>query len=429
LNPTNCVFVLDTDRQPLTPGRPARARQLLSTGQAAVFRRYPFTIILKKPMPEAGAKQFRIKIDPGSKTTGIALVDERSQRVVFAAELEHRGQQIKESLNSRRSLRQFRRYRKTRYRKARFLNRTKPEGWLPPNLLHRVETAMTWVRRLQRYANVAAVSMELVRFDTQQMENPEISGVEYQQGTLAGYEVREYVLEKWGRQCAYCGAKEVPLEIDHIHPKSKHGSDRVSNLTLACRPCNQKKNNRDIREFVRDQSRLQKILSQAKAPLRDAAAVNAARWKLFEVLQSTGLPLEVGTGGRTKFNRFQLGLPKAHWIDAACIGPSGEGIHADPCLKPLSIRACGHGTRQMCGTNKHGLPIRHRTRQKLHFGFQTGDIVRAIVPKGKKAGLHRGRVLCRARGSFDIQTGKRRIGGISYRYCTPVHREDGYAYR
>jgi hypothetical protein len=124
--------VLDTDRRPLTPCRPARARQLLGTGQAAVFRRYPFTITLKKPMPEA------------------ALVDEGSKRVVFAAELEHRGKQINGSLESRRVLRRFRRYRKIRYRKARFLNRTRPKGWLPPSLFHRVETTMTWVRRLQR---------------------------------------------------------------------------------------------------------------------------------------------------------------------------------------------------------------------------------------------------------------------------------------
>ena len=217
-------------------------------------------------MPEAEVKQFRIKIDPGSKTTGIALVDEGSKRVMFAAELEHRGKQIKGSLESRRVLRRFRRYRKTRYRKARFLNRTRPKDWLPPSLLHRVETTMTWVPRFQRYADIAAISMELVRFDTQAMENPEISGIEYQQGTLAGYEVREYLLEKWSRQCAYCGAKNVPLEIDHVHPRSKNGSDRVSNLTLACQPCNQKKSNRDVREFVRDKSRLQRILSQAKAP-------------------------------------------------------------------------------------------------------------------------------------------------------------------
>jgi hypothetical protein len=47
----------------------------------------------------------------------------------------------------------------------------------------------------------------------QKLENPEISGIAYQQGTLAGYELREYLLEKWGRKCAYCDATNVPLQI------------------------------------------------------------------------------------------------------------------------------------------------------------------------------------------------------------------------
>lgn len=75
----------------------------------------------------------------------------------------------------------------------------------------------------------------------QALENPDIEGAQYQQGTLAGYEVREYLLEKWGRTCAYCDAKDVPLQIEHIHPKAKGGSNRISNLTLACPSCNAKK--------------------------------------------------------------------------------------------------------------------------------------------------------------------------------------------
>jgi hypothetical protein len=120
LNSHNRVFVLDTDKRPLTPCRPARARQLLSTGKAAAYRRYPFTIILKKAMPNAAVEPVRLKIDPGSKTTGFALVEEKTNRVVFAAELEHRGQQIKNSLDFRRAVRRSRRNRKTRYRQARW---------------------------------------------------------------------------------------------------------------------------------------------------------------------------------------------------------------------------------------------------------------------------------------------------------------------
>jgi 5-methylcytosine-specific restriction endonuclease McrA len=120
-------------------------------------------------------------------------------------------------------------------------NRRRPDGWLPPSLESRLANVVTWVRRLCRLAPVTAISQELVKFDTQALVNPEIAGVEYQQGTLAGYELREYLLEKWGRRCAYCKATGVPLQVEHIVPKVRDGSNRASNLTLACRNCNQKK--------------------------------------------------------------------------------------------------------------------------------------------------------------------------------------------
>ena len=211
----------------------------------------------------------------------------------------------------------------------------------------------------------------------QLMENAEISGVEYQQGELQGYEVREYLLEKRGRKCAYCGAKDLPLEIEHIIPKTRGGSNRVTNLSLACHDCNQEKGTQTAAEFGHPD-----IQAKAKQPLKDAAAVNATRWALFNRLKLTGLSVEAGTGGRTKFNRISQGYPKAHWIDAACVGESGESVAVTTDQIILSIKAMGHGSRQMCRTNKYGFPARHRLRQKRHFGFQTGHIVKAIVPTG-----------------------------------------------
>ena len=96
--------------------------------------------------------------------------------------------------------------------------------------------------------------------------------------------------------------------------------------------------------------------------------------------------------------------------------------------KPLSLAAKGHGTRQMCGTDRYGFPIRHRSRVQIHKGFQTGDLVKAVVTKGKKIGIYDGRVLVRAKGSFDISTVQGRVAGISYKYCSHVHHKDGYAY-
>ena len=132
-NPMQSVFVLDKNRKPLMPCHPARARELLRKGKAAVFRRYPFTIILKER--EGGDVQnTTFKIDPGSKQTGMVLVADfqRGKRVIWAGVLEHRGQQIKAALDSRSALRKGRRARHTRYRPARFANRRRPEGWLPP---------------------------------------------------------------------------------------------------------------------------------------------------------------------------------------------------------------------------------------------------------------------------------------------------------
>lgn len=421
---SNFVLVLDTNRKPLNPCTPGVARGLLKSGKARVFRRSPFAIILNKVVSD-NPKPMRLKLDPGSRVTGIALL--QGENVVWGAELSHRGQQIKDALESRRSLRRGRRNRKTRYRKPRFLNRTRPEGWLAPSLQHRVETTLTWVNRLRRYAPITSISQEIVRFDLQQMDNSEISGIEYQQGTLFGYEVREYLLAKWGRKCTYCGAENVPLQIEHIHPRAKGGTNQISNLCLACEPCNIKKGTQDIEVFLKKKPDvLKRVLTQAKRPLKDATAVNSTRWALFNRLKQTGLPVETGTGGKTKYNRCRLELPKTHYTDAACVGSVEQLILCTE--KPLLVKATGHGTRQMCGTDKHGFPIRHRSRTQIHKGFQTGDIVKAVVTSGKKVGTYVGRVLCRATGSFDIATKLNRVSGISHKFCTQVHRKDGYNY-
>ena len=116
-------------------------------------------------------------------------------------------------------------------------------------MLYRLLTIETWVKRLCSYANVVEIRMELVRFDLQQIENPEVSGIQYQQGELAGYEVREYLLNKWDRKCAYCGIENVPLQVEHIQPKAKGGSNKISNLCRACEKCNTKKGTKDIIGF------------------------------------------------------------------------------------------------------------------------------------------------------------------------------------
>jgi 5-methylcytosine-specific restriction endonuclease McrA len=340
------IFVLDTEQRPLDPIHPAQARQLLRNKKASIFRRFPFTIILKKSRLNIPVLPLRLKIDPGAKHTGIALVNDSTGLVVFAAELNHRGFAIRDALTSRRELRRGRRARKTRYRQPRFLNRTRPDGWLAPSLKSRIENIKTWVEKLRKFAPIEAISQEIVRFDMQLMANPDIQGKEYQQGTLAGYETREYLLEKWGRQCTYCGVKDVPFQVEHIHPRVKGGSNSITNLTLSCEKCNTKKGTKDIKDFLKkDPTRLEKILKQAKRPLTDAAAVNTTRFALLQVLKSTGLPVETGSGGLTKFNRSQQNLDKTHSHDAACVGKLTPILNIKG-IKPLLITANGHGTRE-----------------------------------------------------------------------------------
>lgn len=421
---SNFVLVIDTNKKPCNLIHPGTARHLLKSGLAAVFRSFPFTLILKTESIET-VKEYQLKIDPGSKTTGIALV--QGQDVIWGAELTHRGQAIKASLDSRKSIRRGRRARHTRYRQARFLNRKRPTGWLAPSLQHRVKTTLTWVNKLIKFVPVTGISQELVRFDLQQMETPEISGVEYQQGELVGYEVREYLLNKWDRKCTYCGLKNVPLQIEHIRCKAKQGTNRISNLCLACDSCNKKKGTKDIEVFLKNKPELlKKILGQAKRPLKDAAAVNSTRWALFNALKEIGLPVEVFSGGLTKFNRTRLSIDKTHWLDASCIGRVGDLKILTS--KPLLIKSTGHGTRQICRTDKHGFPNRHCSITKIHFGFQTGDIVESIVTTGKKAGKYVGRIATRKTGSFNILTTYGLVQGISHKYCKVIHKKDGYAY-
>lgn len=412
------------------PCMPKRARQLLSKKKAAVFKVYPFTIILLNR--EGGdTQEAELKIDPGSKITGIALVAfyKKGRKVFFAANLHHRGLAIKNALDSRRAIRRGRRPRTTRYRKPRFNNRTRKEGWLPPSIKSRVDNVLSIATRLKNLTLLSSVCVETVRFDTQKIQDPEISGASYQKGTLYGYEVREYLLEKWGRSCVYCNAQNLRLEIDHISPKSKGGSDRVSNLTICCRACNEKKANKPIETFLKEKPNiLAKILKHSKRPLRDTAAVNATRYAIGNVLKTLGLSTSFSTGGKTKYNRTCQGYKKDHWTDAACVGDTGQNVDLSEILSILKITAKGRGRRQKCLPDQYGFPRTKAKKSKIVKGFQTGDIVKAIVLKGKKTGTYFGRVAVRSSGNFNIRTNLQTVQGINAKYCEKRHFADGYEY-
>ncbi len=180
---------------------------------------------------------------------------------------------------------------------------------------------------------------------------------------------------------------------------------RQQSVTLACSDCNQNKNSQTATEFG-----FPNIQFQAEKSLKAAAAVNTTRWKLLVALKATGLPVETGTGGPTKFNQAKQGYPKTHWLDAVCVGASGGAVFVLRHHALLLIRATGHQSRQMGRVDPYGFPRTQSKQGKKQKGFQTGDMVRRS-------------------GSFNISTRNRTVQGISYRYCIPLHHSDGYSYQ
>jgi 5-methylcytosine-specific restriction endonuclease McrA len=305
------VFVLDKRKQALMPCSEKRARLLLSRGLAVVHRTYPFAIRLKQRVG-GDVQAVQLKLDPGSKTTGVALVVLLKDHIktLNLFHLQHRGQAIKDSLEARSAMRRRRRN-QLWYRPARFDNRVKPDGWLPPSLQHRVDTTVSLVNKLSRLAPVDEIAVERVKFDMQLMENPEIAGKEYQQGTLAGYTVKEYLLEKHNRTCVYCGgvSGDPVLEVEHIVPRSKGGTNSIKNLTLACQCCNQHKNAYSLEDWEKrlgksklDTARkagIKRVASGKAGTLKHAAVVNATRNRLVKDLVATGIPVQTSTGSTT----------------------------------------------------------------------------------------------------------------------------------
>lgn len=423
------VFVLGSDGRPIMPCSEKRARLLLERNRARVVKVFPFTIQLRdRNKDNCVLQDIEIKIDPGSKYTGICISRTvgTTVNILNLFEIEHRGKQISKCLKARAALRRARRNRNTRYRQSRFLNRRKPVGWLPPSLQHRVDTTISWVYRFQRYLPVTGLAVERVKFDMQKLNNPEISGIEYQQGTLFQYEVKEYLLEKWGRKCVYCGVENNILETEHIIPKARDGTNRVSNLTISCRACNQSKGILPIEVFLSNKPELlNKIRNQLKKPLTDATAVNATKNKLFTELLRTGLPVVTGTGGQTKYNRLRLVVPKTHAHDAACVGEVNRVN--DWGVPHIGIQCNGRGRYSRTLSDKYGFPKAYLPRIKKAFGFATGDLVQTAIRTNEGVKNVIARIAVRTNGYFNLLYCKK-LYSVKWSNCRIVQRNSGYSY-
>lgn len=296
---------------------------------------------------------------------------------------------------------------------------------------HRVDTTLATAHRLSRYAPVTEIHIEQVAFDTHVMSaGHDLTTAEYRNGTLAGTEIRAYLLATWGRTCAYCGASGIPLNIDHIQPLSRGGSSRISNLTLACISCNQAKGSTRVEEFLAHRpARLAAIRAQSKATLRDAAVMNATRQLLTDALTALGKPVRTWSGGRTKWNRTAMSLPKTHTrrpLRRTARPPGGRCGRPRPPARP---DRCGNGPRKL--RPHHPRPVRippaRPCAPEAASRFATGDLVRASISKGKGAGTWTGRISVRASGKHSLSTPVGRFT-VSHRNLRLLQRADGYAY-
>ena len=417
------VLVIDKCKRPCNTISNAYARILLFNKQAVIHKRFPFTIRLRNDNAVLKDRSYTIKLDPGSRTTGVAITDNQDQ-VVMLAEIEHRGHTIKRNLDKRRIIRHSRRNRKTRYRAARFLNRTKPKGWLAPSIKSRADNVINFVKKYKKFLNINKVMIENVSFDVAQMSSDiKLWGSDYQQGPLYDANLREFIFSKTNGKCSYCGAKAE--EIDHIVSKSKGGSNSTYNLTPACRSCNEKKSNLSLKEFGKLMNKDYSQLEPKKLP-KDAAIIQSAREYTIRKIKEI-IPNTISYASWiTKYNRDQLGLPKQHYYDALSVGEIKDYKFLTD--KILLISAKGRGSRQMCRMDSYGFPRTSAKASKSVKGFQTGDIVKATVPTGSKAGEYLGRVAVRSLGYFNIETKSSLAKDIGYKFCRLLQRNDGYSY-
>ena len=362
------VPVLSSDGQPLMPCHPARARQLLAKGHAVPHHvKGLFSIrLLHRTRAQATVQDISLNIDPGSDTSGYAVVTDAhdGQRSVLAAvELKHRTKAIKATMTGRSQRRHTRRSR-LRHRAPRYSNRRRQPGTLPPAVDSiRIDTVRV-VNALRRLYPVSHIRIERNKFDPQLMQNPDIRGIEYQRGTLYGWQVRAYILDRDGNRCVYCQRKNVRLELDHVRPRAT-GTDRVDNLVASCRPCNVRKGNQPIETFLADQPELlQQILARLqRSDLAGTAHVNAALPAIIRELRQLGLPLPLTDATSVSWARQRLNVPKTHCYDAALQGHDFTSVKSLP-SKVLVLHPNNGRSKQKANIDRHGTPVGRPFREQ-----------------------------------------------------------------
>ena len=310
------VYVLNKQGKPLMPCKEAKARKLLRQNKAKIAKYEPFTIQLLFDC-ENQTQEVNLGIDAGSKHIGVSATTEK--QVLYEADVELRND-IVDKLSSRRAARRTRRNR-LRYRPARFNNRvySKNKGWLAPSVEQKINTHIQVVKHLYEILPITKLIVETAQFDIQKINNPEISGEEYQQGNQLGFwNVREYVLFRDNHECQCCHgkSKDNVLNAHHIESR-KTGGNAPNNLITLCETCHNAYHKGEVElKLKRGQS------------YRDAAFMGIMRKTLFDRLCVLYPNVYETYGYITKDTRIKNNLPKDHHIDARCIS-------GNPLAEPL----------------------------------------------------------------------------------------------
>ncbi len=355
------VYVLNCHGQPLMPCQPRKARLLLKEGKAKVVKMVPFTIQLL--YGSSGYKQeVSLGVDAGTQHIGVSATAE--QKVLFEAEVLPRTD-IQELLATRLQYRRARRSRKTRYRKARFLNRRKPEGWLAPSVQHKVDCHIKTIKLIHKILPISRTTIEGAQFDLQKIKNPEIEGVEYQQGLQLGFwNVREYVLFRDNHSCQRCKgkSKDSILNVHHIESR-KTGGDSPDNLITLCETCH------DLIHRTHQEHKIQR----KSGGFRDATQMGIIRWCTYEQAKTLFPTVLLTYGYITKQVRITHELEKSHIVDARCISGHPLAISAGA---RYFIKMVRRNNRQLHkATVRKGGRRQRNTAPKYVHGFRLFDCV------------------------------------------------------
>lgn len=415
------VFVKNKHGENLMPCKPSKARKLLKQKKAKIISYKPFTIQLL--YGSSGYKQpVTLGVDLGSKHIGIAVTSE--DKVLIKGEIELRND-VKKNLDIRRQYRRSRRYRKTRYRKPRFNNRKRPEDWLPPSIQSRIDNTFRWIDNFINLLPSPKLCIEVGKFDVQKMMNPDIEGVEYQQGETYGYyDVRYYVFARDNYTCQVCKKKGKILQTHHIVYKSKGGTDRPSNLITVCTDCHTHKNHQEGGIFYKWMMEKKKMPSYKETPL-----MNIMRRRVFGKYPEANIVY----GSYTTIRRKELGLEKTHYNDAIAItGIESIKYNPDNYFKIKQFRKKKRSLHEAIPRKGRKEPNRTQKRNskntKYRNGFYLNDKVKVFGKVGFITGFTNGGAYIQDIEGNYITIPNKSYKQVSFKYIEFINHNNNWQF-